>query len=112
MRFSRDIPELLRRDLRHAADRFLAGNNLSPSLLTGYVCHPGGAKVVDALEEVFELPPGGLAVARGVLRDYGNMSAASVLYVLRRQLQRSISGRWLMLALGPGFTAGFQLLEA
>lgn len=112
VRFSRDIPALLRRDLRHAAERFLAGHNLSPSLLAGYVCHPGGAKVVDALEEVFELPPGGLAVARGVLRDYGNMSAASVLYVLRRQLQCSIRGLWLMLALGPGFTAGFQLLEA
>src|SRR3546814_9234960 len=53
--------------LRQSADRFLAGHNLSPSLLAGYVCHPGGAKVVDALEDIFELPPGGLVEARGVL---------------------------------------------
>ena len=53
---------------------------------TGFVCHPGGAKVVTALEQAFGLRQGALAGARGVLRDYGNMSAATVIFVLERML--------------------------
>jgi alkylresorcinol/alkylpyrone synthase len=68
--------------------------------------------VIEALEEAFELPPGRLEDARAVLRDYGNMSAATVLFVLERQVARGMRGRFLMLALGPGFTAGFQLIDA
>lgn len=110
--FSRDIPSLVRRDLRAAADRFLAGHNLSRALLAGYICHPGGSKVIEALEDAFELAPGRLEDARAVLRAYGNMSAATVLFVLERHVARGLRGRFLMLALGPGFTAGFQMLGA
>jgi alkylresorcinol/alkylpyrone synthase len=46
------------------------------------------------------------------LRDYGNMSAATVLFVLRRMMEQGLAGRHLMSALGPGFSAGFQILEA
>jgi alkylresorcinol/alkylpyrone synthase len=52
-----------------------------------------------------------MAEARTVLRDYGNMSAATVLFVLERMLSRGRPGRWLMSALGPGFTVGFQVLS-
>jgi alkylresorcinol/alkylpyrone synthase len=69
-------------------------------------------KVLDALEAAFEFEPGTLAEARAVLHEHGNMSAVTVLFVLQRMLQRGISGRHMMSALGPGFSAGFQLLEA
>ncbi|MGH6927334.1 MAG: hypothetical protein ACREEV_03375 [Dongiaceae bacterium] len=52
-----------------------------------------------------------MRVARDVLRDFGNMSAATVLFVLERMLPHGRPGRYLMSALGPGFTAGFQLLH-
>ena len=110
--FSRDIPALTRERLGPAADAFLARHGLSRGDLDGYVCHPGGAKVIGALEEVFGLPDGGLAEARGVLRDCGNMSAVTVLFVLERLRRAGMKGRYLMTALGPGFTAGFQILEA
>jgi alkylresorcinol/alkylpyrone synthase len=110
--FSRDIPALIRERMGPAADRFLARHGLTRADIDGYVCHPGGAKVVGALEEVFGLPDGGLAEARGVLRDYGNMSAVTVLFVLDRLRRAGMKGRYLMTALGPGFTAGFQILEA
>ena len=58
------------------------------------------------------LPAGGLGPARDVLRDYGNMSAVTVLFVLERMLRAGLSGRYLMSALGPGFTAAFQLIDA
>src|SRR3546814_17577238 len=75
-------------------------------------CHPGGANVIAALEEVFGVPDGGFTAARGVLRDFGNMSAVTVLFVLERLRRKGMKGRYLMTALGPGFTAGFQILEA
>jgi alkylresorcinol/alkylpyrone synthase len=69
--------------------------------------------VLDALEEAFRLPSSALALGRSVLRDYGNMSAATVLFVLERALGAGgLPGRSLVTTLGPGFTAGFLLLEA
>jgi alkylresorcinol/alkylpyrone synthase len=109
--FSRDIPTLVRRELRQAAANFLATRGLGLEDIDGIVCHPGGAKVLDAIEEAFGFPAGALPEAREVLRRYGNMSAPTVLFVLERMLGRMTSGRYLMTALGPGFTAGFQLLE-
>lgn len=109
--FSRDIPYLVRANLRGATADFLDRCGLSRRDLAGFVCHPGGAKVLDALEEVFDLPPGGMSAARAVLREFGNMSAATVLFVLRRMMAQGLAGRHLMSALGPGFSAGFQVLE-
>jgi alkylresorcinol/alkylpyrone synthase len=110
--FSRDIPALVQRDLRTATESFLARHELGIADIDYFVCHPGGAKVLDALEEAFALPSGALAYARETLRDYGNMSAATVLFVLDRVLRSGARGRVLMTALGPGFTAGFQLIDA
>jgi alkylresorcinol/alkylpyrone synthase len=110
--FSRDIPALVQRDLRQATEDFLRHHDLTVSDIDYFVCHPGGAKVLDALEEAFALTPGALGHARATLRDYGNMSAATVIFVLKRMLQSGAHGRMLMTALGPGFTAGFQLIDA
>lgn len=110
--FSRDIPTLVRQEMRPAAENFLAQHELTLADLDGYICHPGGMKVLDALEDVFALPRGAMVAARDVLRNYGNMSAVTVLFVLERMFQAGLSGRYLMSALGPGFSAGFQVLEA
>jgi alkylresorcinol/alkylpyrone synthase len=110
--FSRDIPALVRRDFGAIADRFLEKNGCRRDDLAGYVCHPGGIKVLAALEEAFGLAAGSLAIARDVLRNYGNLSAATVLFVLERMLASNPKpGQYLMTALGPGFTATFQLLD-
>jgi alkylresorcinol/alkylpyrone synthase len=110
--FSRDIPALVRRDFRAVTNRFLASHGLDCAAIDHFICHPGGAKVITALEEAFDLGEGRLTDARSVLRDYGNMSAATVMFVLERALAGGARGRMLITALGPGFTAGFQLLDA
>jgi alkylresorcinol/alkylpyrone synthase len=109
--FSRDIPALVRREMRGAATRFLARHGLALDTIDRFVCHPGGTKVIAALEEAFGLADNALAVERAVLRDYGNMSAATLLFVMERVLREQRDGRMLLAAMGPGFTAGFQLLE-
>jgi alkylresorcinol/alkylpyrone synthase len=110
--FSRDIPRLVRRDMRDIATAFLARHGLTLADIDRFICHPGGAKVLTALEEAFRLPDGALVEGRAVLRDYGNMSAVTVLFVLDRVLRAGARGRMMLTALGPGFTAAFQLLDA
>jgi alkylresorcinol/alkylpyrone synthase len=110
--FSSDIPKLVTTRLQDAASEFLSRHGLAIDDIDRFICHPGGAKVITALEYAFGLGQGALVEARAVLRDYGNMSAATVLFVLKRVLQSGARGRMLMTALGPGFTAGFQLIEA
>ena len=110
--FSRDIPTLVREDLRPVIDVFLAKNGAALKDVAGFVCHPGGAKVLDALEDCFGLQRGDLVHARNVLRAHGNMSAATVLFVLRETLDAKARGPQLMTTLGPGFTAGMLVVEA
>lgn len=109
--FSRDIPELVRTAMADALDGFLASAGLRLDEIDDFVPHPGGMKVLVALEEALSLPKDALRHARGVLRDYGNMSAATVFFVLERYLAERRTGRALLSSLGPGFTAGFSILE-
>ncbi|MGH6719409.1 MAG: type III polyketide synthase, partial [Alphaproteobacteria bacterium] len=110
--FSRDIPALIRRDFRSVAGNFLARHGLSFELIDVFLCHPGGAKVVDALEHALGLAPDALEDSRAVLAEFGNMSAVTVLFVLARALGRGRAGRLLLSTLGPGFTAAFLVAEA
>lgn len=110
--FSRDIPSLVQQDLRAVVDDFLQSRGLTLDGIDGFVCHPGGAKVLDALEGAFDLPARSLVHAREVLREHGNMSAATVMYVLKATLDAGARGRQLLTTLGPGFTAGLLVLEA
>lgn len=108
--FSRSIPELALSDLRPAADGFLSRNNLGMADVQHYSFHPGGTKVIQALETAFELSEGQLAHERGVLAGYGNMSSPTVLFVLQRALAENWSGRRFIGSLGPGFTASFMTM--
>jgi alkylresorcinol/alkylpyrone synthase len=109
--FSRDIPTLVRDELRKVVDTFLRKHRLSLRDIDQYTCHPGGAKVLDALEAVFELPNRALTYSRSVLREHGNMSSATVLFILREALDAGAKGRYLLTTMGPGFTAGLMTIE-
>ena len=70
--------------------------------------------VVDRARVLLELDESALAHSRGVLKDYGNMSSATILFVLERTLQREspVPGEWgLLVGLGPGFAAEGALLR-
>lgn len=114
--FSRDIPALVESRFRGVLDEYLAQSGLTMADVDRVLPHPGGVKVLDALQRAFDLPAGALDDSRAVLREYGNMSAATVMFVLERALTRGSlrDGRWtraLATALGPGFTAAFVTLE-
>jgi alkylresorcinol/alkylpyrone synthase len=113
---SRDIPQLVATRLCDAVAAFLARHGLRRDDVDRFICHPGGSKVLAALERAFALPEGTLEDGRTVLRDYGNMSAATIMFLLERLLGEDEGGgrRWqraLVNALGPGFSAAFLTLE-
>ena len=110
--FSRDIPTIVTAEFRAATDAFLQVHGLSTRDIDTYICHPGGAKVLDALEAALDLGPGGLCYSRQILREYGNMSAATVLFVLEAALNDGERGTLMLSSLGPGFTCGFMTLDA
>jgi alkylresorcinol/alkylpyrone synthase len=109
--FSRHIPTIVRDEMGPVALEFLERHGLVLEDVSRFVCHPGGAKVIDALEEIFEVAEGGLVDSRAVLRDYGNMSAATVMFVLEHALSDGARGHLLLSSLGPGFTAAFALVD-
>jgi alkylresorcinol/alkylpyrone synthase len=110
--FAQSIPPFARAHLRRAMDSMLDRQGLAWEQVDRFVCHPGGTKVIEALEASLELGQGALDHERAVLADHGNMSSPTVLYVLDRARRAGLAPRSALIALGPGFTASTATLEA
>jgi alkylresorcinol/alkylpyrone synthase len=110
--FAQAIPPFARAHLRPAMDEMLGRQALGAEDVDRFVCHPGGMKVLEALEAALELEQGALDHEREVLADHGNMSAPTVLYVLDRARRAKLPRRSVVTALGPGFTASTVTLAA
>src|SRR6516162_5773298 len=110
---SRDVPKMADDYLRGEVDSFLADHGLSIADISTWVCHPGGPKVLDSIENAIGLPPEALAHSRNSMRENGNMSSVSVLDVLRRTIAEppSQGAFGVMLAMGPGFSFELLLLQ-
>jgi alkylresorcinol/alkylpyrone synthase len=110
--FDRAIPPFVEAELAAAVDEMCASLDVSRGDIDRFCCHPGGVKVIGAIETALELNQGELNLEREVLRDFGNMSAPTVLFVLERLLERGLPDKVMMTAFGPGFTCAGMLLEA
>jgi len=108
---SPDLTAFLRERLETALDGFLVRQGLTLQDFDGFLFHPGGCKVLECLAEVMNLRPADLAHSWAVLKDYGNMSSATALFVLERALASGVKGRHLLGAFGPGFSAYFAVLD-
>lgn len=107
--FDRAIPPFVSERFAPVLDAARAAAGLDGR--AALVCHPGGARVIEALEAAAGVAEGTLAAERAVLRRCGNMSAPTVLFVLEEALSAGLSGPAMLCALGPGFTAAFQAIE-
>ena len=110
--FDRAIPPFVEAELAAAVDEICRGIGIARSSIDRFCCHPGGVKVIDAIETALDLPQGELNLEREVLNDHGNMSAPTVLFVLDRLVRRGLPKRVMTTAFGPGFTCAGLLLEA
>jgi alkylresorcinol/alkylpyrone synthase len=111
---SADVPKVAREFLRSDVDLFLADQGLHREDIQRWICHPGGPKVLEALQESLELPPDALEVTWRSLREVGNLSSTSVLLILKETLEESPpppGAYGLLLAMGPGFCSELVLLR-
>ncbi len=111
---SAEVPDVVRKFLRRDVDAFLADQGLTRADISSWVCHPGGPKVLEAMQDSLELPEGALDVTWRCLQEVGNLSSTSVLLVLAETLEnhRPEPGSWGMItAMGPGFCSELILLR-
>jgi alkylresorcinol/alkylpyrone synthase len=108
-----EVPALVTKYLGEDVRGFLAGHNLSVDDVTTWISHPGGPKVIDAIQAVLGLPPDALELTWRSLAEVGNLSSASVLHVLRDTIdKRPPSGSpAVLMAMGPGFCSELALLR-
>ncbi len=109
------VPSLVDRYLREDVDGFLADHGLSRDDIGWWVCHPGGPKVIEALQRSLDVAPDALELTWQSLARVGNLSSASVLHVLEDTLRErppAPGSHGVLLAMGPGFCSELVLLRA
>ena len=109
--FDRTIPPFAQQHIAPAVAGILARGGLVLEDVDRFACHPGGSKVIAALELALSLEQGSLDHERAVLAEYGNMSAPTVLFVLDRIIHAGLPSRTLLTAMGPGFTSSCVSLK-
>ncbi len=109
---SRSLPSFIAKNYRAVFNSAQLRLGMHDHQLGRVVCHPGGTKVIEAMESLLDVAPGSLDHERAVMRQYGNMSAPTVFFVLERVLEDGLPQRAMLSALGPGFTASFVRLDA
>jgi alkylresorcinol/alkylpyrone synthase len=111
---SADVPEVVRRHLPGNVDQFLGEHGLERREIRSWISHPGGPKVLEAMQGALELPAAALDASWKSLREVGNLSSTSVLLVLRDTLEEARpepGSHDLMMAMGPGFCSELVLLR-
>jgi len=112
--FSQDIPNIISLNIRNDVSRFLNKHQLVLSDIKNYIFHPGGKKILTAYTEALGMDGDDdfLTYSRTVINDYGNMSSATVLYVLEKFIIQGFEdGYGLMVSMGPGFSSEMVLLK-
>ncbi len=110
--FSKDIPKIISTHVKDDIRDFLDKRGLSAGDITNLIAHPGGAKIIDAYRDSFGIDERKFYNTRKALREHGNMSSASVIYVLNEFFRNGFEdGYCLMPAVGPGFSLETALLE-
>ncbi|WP_375490379.1 type III polyketide synthase [uncultured Jatrophihabitans sp.] len=109
-----EVPDLVVEYLADDVAALLDRHDLTMSDISRWISHPGGPKVIEAIEKVLGLSDDDLAMTWNSLNSIGNLSSASVLHVLRDTLDQRPAqrGDWgLLMAMGPGFAAELVLLR-
>ncbi|RZJ24835.1 MAG: type III polyketide synthase, partial [Flavobacterium sp.] len=108
-----EVPDTIASHFSEIIHPFLAKNNLKIEDIDHLIFHPGGKKIIQTVEELFDGLGKNIDETREVLRLYGNMSSATVMYVLERIMAKNPEKgeKGLMLSFGPGFSAQRVLLE-
>ncbi len=107
------VPEFARENIRPGLEAFLKDHSLTIDDIDVWIAHPGGPKVISGMEEGLGLPEGTLRLSVESLQKYGNLSSASVLFILKEALAQNppAGSLGVLLAMGPAFAAEYSLLQ-
>lgn len=111
MTLSASVPTLIRSAVPAALTTWLAGSHLTPDDIAAWAVHPGGPRILSAFEEGMGLAADTLSVSRAILAAYGNMSSATIAFILRRMVQDGVVGRGVAVGFGPGLVGEWMLLR-
>ncbi|CAN5430179.1 type III polyketide synthase [soil metagenome] len=111
MTLSAHVPDLLKTHLRAWLISWLEQHGVDLAEVANWVIHPGGPRIISAVEECLSLPPEAGALSREILRTHGNMSSPTVLFILQETLRKKPRGTTVMLAFGPGLSAEAALFR-
>jgi predicted naringenin-chalcone synthase len=111
MTLSKRVPGLIATHLRPWLEGWLAGLGVSPGGVGSWAVHPGGPRILGAVEEGLNLPRAALDASRAVFREYGNMSSPTVLFILERLRSAGAARPCVLLAFGPGLVAEAVLVR-
>lgn len=112
MRLSGYVPDLIQADFKPMILRALAKFSKPQAKIGGWCIHPGGKRILEAVVKSLSLPGNAMEAAYEVLKEYGNMSSPTVLFVLKRMLEKGNRGNIIVAAFGPGISMETCLLEA
>jgi predicted naringenin-chalcone synthase len=110
MTLSPQVPDLIAAHLRPWLEAWLAGHQLTLASIGSWAVHPGGPRILSAVTEALGLDPALIEPSRSVLRDYGNMSSPTLLFILERLRSSGAPGPCLAMAFGPGLCVEVALL--
>ncbi len=111
---SADVPSVVLQHIGCDVDAFLLDHGLARGDISAWISHPGGPKVLLAMQEALDLPEEALEVSWKSLREIGNLSSASVLLILEEVMRRrrpAPGSYGLLMAMGPGFCSELVLLQ-
>jgi alpha-pyrone synthase len=111
MSLSKQVPHLIQRHLRPWLAEWLRDHQTSIESVASWAIHPGGPRILEAVEESLCLDRSATAVAHEVFAKYGNMSSPTVLFILDRLMHRQAPPPCVALAFGPGMAAEAALLS-
>jgi alkylresorcinol/alkylpyrone synthase len=111
--FSKSIPSLISSFWKEHITHFLIENHLSETMLHSFIAHPGGKKVLEEMEKVLQVSGNKFKHSYQILADHGNMSSATVLYVLKKWMKEKVdkNEKSILSAMGPGFSSELLLME-
>lgn len=111
MTLSSHVPKLIKQEIKNLLENSLQKLGLTTENITDWAIHPGGKNILEAVETSLELSSDALAESYDVLRNYGNMSSPTILFVLKKMMDSTKTGNIFAVAFGPGITMESVILE-
>jgi predicted naringenin-chalcone synthase len=112
MRLSSQIAKNIGKKINYVTASLIKKSNLNRSQISHLAIHPGGRRILEVCEDLLELPEEALRHSYDVLKQYGNMSSATILFVLQKLMTETHSGdKTMSFAFGPGLTFESMILE-